>query len=147
MGPMSQPPASTWWNRNWKWFVPVGCLTLLALFAGVVFLLVAGVFGLMKQAEPYRHGLQAAQANPAVIAALGSPIEPGFFASGSIHVDNASGEARLAIPIAGSRGKGTVYVDAEKTRDRWSYSHLEVAIDGSPHRIDLQGTTPAAPGP
>jgi hypothetical protein len=142
---MHQPHATTWWNRNWKWFVPVGCLTLLTLFVGVVFLLVAGVFGLMKQSDPYRHGLQAAQTHPAVIAALGSPIEPGFFASGNIHVDNASGEAKLAIPISGPKGEGTLYVEAEKQRGRWNYSALEADVGPGQPRIDLLPNAPPTP--
>lgn len=144
---MSLPPGSTWWNRNWKWFVPVGCLTLVAVFVGAVFLLLAGVFGLIKQSDPYRQGLAAAQRHPAVIAALGSPIEPGFFASGNISVDDASGEAELAIPISGPRGKGTLYVEGEKVRGLWTYAHLEVAIEGSPQRIDLQNAAPGVPAP
>jgi hypothetical protein len=23
---MNQPQERNWWNRNWKWFVPLGCL-------------------------------------------------------------------------------------------------------------------------
>jgi len=29
----TEPKAKgNWWTRNWKWFVPTGCLTILALF-------------------------------------------------------------------------------------------------------------------
>jgi len=135
---MNAPAAPNWWNRNWKWFVPVGCLTMLVLFVGVVFLLLAGVFGLMRQSEPYQQGLTAAQSHPAVIAALGAPIEPGFFVSGNIEVQNSSGEAHLAIPISGPKGKGTVYVEAEKERGRWHYSVLEAEVGAEQARIDLQ---------
>jgi len=31
---LSPKKPTTWWQRNWKWFVPVGCLGLLAIFTG-----------------------------------------------------------------------------------------------------------------
>jgi len=141
---MNQLPPSTWWNRNWKWFVPVGCVTMLALFVGVVALLLAGVFGLMKQSDPYQQGLAAAQHNAAVVAALGSPIKAGFFATGTINVDGSSGEADLAIPISGPKGKGTVYVEGTKARGLWTYSAIEADIGHEQPRIDL---LPDATGP
>ena len=31
---MNQPQERNWWNRNWKWFVPVGCLGAIVLIVG-----------------------------------------------------------------------------------------------------------------
>ncbi len=31
----TQPPRPGWWTRNWKWFVPTGCLGMLLLGGGV----------------------------------------------------------------------------------------------------------------
>jgi hypothetical protein len=39
---------TTWWQRNWKWFVPVGCLGLLAIITGLAVLLVTVVLGMIK---------------------------------------------------------------------------------------------------
>ena len=38
-------PRRNWWERNWKWFVPSGCLTLIllgCLFIGLIFTVVMG---------------------------------------------------------------------------------------------------------
>ena len=34
---------TSWWQKNWKWFVPVGCLGLLAVFIGFAALIVIGL--------------------------------------------------------------------------------------------------------
>ena len=87
---------TTWWQKNWKWFVPVGCLGLLALFTGFVALIVTIVFGMMKSSDVYKDALAMARAEPAVEMALGTPIEEGLFVVGNI---NISGSA-LAIARA-----------------------------------------------
>ena len=128
-----------WWSRNWQWFVPVGCLSILL----VVVLFVAGivliVFGAMKSSDAYKTAVARAKANPEVVAAIGTPIEEGMFVSGKTNVDGSSGEADLTIPISGPKGKAKIYAVATKRAGRWDYSTLEVEIDGRGERIDLTG--------
>ncbi len=127
----------TWWQRNWKWFVPVACVGALALFAAFVMLIITIVFGMVKSSDVYKDALVTAQTNPAVVQALGSPIKPGIFVMGSINVSGASGQADLAIPISGPKGKGTVYAVASKSMGRWSFSKLAVEIKATKEIIEL----------
>ena len=130
-------PRPNWWTRNWKWFVPAGCLSLLILFvvfAGSIALI---VFSAMKSTDVYREALARAKASPAVIDSLGSPIKEGLLVSGNTNVNGASGEANLSIPISGPNGKGTIYVAANKSLGRWNYSGLVVEIAKTHQRIDL----------
>ena len=113
--PLPLQPRGNWWTRNWKWFVPTGCFTILILFAAFITLIVMIVFSAMKSSDVYKDALKRAKAEPAVIEALGSPIKDGMFVSGSTNVNGASGEANLAIPIYGPKGEGTLYVVAEKS--------------------------------
>lgn len=138
MDPNTPPlPARNWWSRNWKWFVPSGCLTILLLFAIFIFGIISFVFGIMKSTDVYKDTLAKVRAEPAVIEALGSPIKDGMFFSGSTNVNGASGEANLAIPISGSKGKGTIYVVAVKSAGLWNYTILAVEISETKKRIDL----------
>src|SRR6266853_698284 len=95
--PLSQP---NWFGGNWKWVVPVGCL-LPVLFVGgcglVVFWFATGI---MKQSDAYKIALARAQANPAVIEAIGSPISQTGIVSGNSNVNGAIGEANLSIPLS-----------------------------------------------
>lgn len=83
------------------------------------------------------------------IEVLGSPINEGFLVSGNtnVNVNGASGEANLSIPISGPKGKGTIYVAANKSLGRWNYSGLVVEIEKTHQRIDLLRSSAAANSP
>jgi hypothetical protein len=130
-------PKSNWWKGNWKWFVPVGCSSILLLVAAFVGSIALIVFSAVKSTDVYKDALARAKAHPSVIEALGSPIKEGFLVSGNTKVNGASGEANLSIPISGPNGKGTIYVAANKSLGRWSYSGLIVEVAKTHQRIDL----------
>jgi hypothetical protein len=133
-----------WWNRNWKWFVPVGCFTVVLLFIVFVGSILVIVFSAMKSTAVYKEALARANADPAVIEALGSPIRDGFLVSGNTNVNGASGKSNLAIPISGPKAKGTIYVSANKSLGQWNYSGLVVEVRQTHQRIDLlQKSAPA----
>src|SRR5690606_38258460 len=104
-----------WWSRNWKWVVPVGCLLPVVVCCGGITLLFSLVFDAIKSSEPYKQSLAMVQTHLQVTAALGTPIEPGFFLSGNINVSGGSGEADLNYPISGPHGDASVFVIAERS--------------------------------
>ena len=104
------------------------------LFVGSILLI---VFSAMKSTEVYKEALARAKTDPTVIEVLGSPIKDGFLMSGNTNVNGAAGEANLAIPISGPKGKGTIYVSANKSLGQWNYSGLVVEIGQTHQRIDL----------
>jgi Cytochrome oxidase complex assembly protein 1 len=130
-------PRPNWFVRNWKWLVPGGCLFLFLLMIGFA----AGVFflatGMMKQSDAYKIALARAKENPAVIEAPGTPISEGLITSGSTHVSGPGGDANIAIPIHGAKGKGTIYVVAYKAANVWQFTTLVVEIEATYQRIDL----------
>jgi hypothetical protein len=67
-----------WWNRNWKWFVPLGCFSVALLFLVFVSSLLVIVFSAIKSTDVCKEALDRAKADPAVIEALGSPIKDEF---------------------------------------------------------------------
>jgi uncharacterized integral membrane protein len=133
----AQEKSRTWWQRNWKWFVPVAAIGFLALFAAFIVFIITIVFGMVKSSDVYKKALATTQAHPAVVKALGSPIEGGIFVMGSINTSGPSGQADLAIPISGPIGKGTIYARASKAAGRWTFSQLVVEIKATKERIDL----------
>jgi hypothetical protein len=109
----------------------------MALVIGFVVAIALLVFGTMKSSDVYKEALAKAKADPAVAQALGSPLEEGMFLSGKTSVDGASGEADLAIPISGPKGKGTLYVVARKSAGVWNYTTLVVEVQATGERLDL----------
>lgn len=134
---MTQQPEKNWWGRNWKWFVPVGCVGLLALMASCVFLILSLVFGVIKSSDVYKGAFARAEKDPIVQSAVGTPLEEGFMVTGKINVSGPSGNADLAIPISGPGGEATIYAVAKKSAGQWTYSTLVVEIEETGQRIDL----------
>ncbi len=124
--------------------MPTGCLTLVVLFllfvTGMVFL----VFGAMKSSDVYKTALARAKADERVRLAIGSDIRASLFVSGSTNVSGGTGQANLAIPISGSKAKGTIYVVAVKAAGEWQYTTLVVKTEGG-ETIDLN-TPGLSPG-
>jgi hypothetical protein len=139
-----QPPRGNWWTRNWKWFVPTGCLTLVAMTVLFVACIVFLVFSVMKSSDAYKIAVARAKSDQRVGAALGTPISEGMFSSGKTNVNGQSGEADLGIPISGPKGKATIYAVATKSEGTWSFSKLDVKIDGTGETIDLNETDSAS---
>src|SRR5207244_11404229 len=121
-GPLPPPmPRPNWFGRNWKGVFPLGCL-LPVLFVGgcgrLVFLFATGI---IKQSDAYKIALARAQANPAVIEAIGSPISQTGIVSGNSNVTGPTGQASLSIPLSCPKGKATLYVEAMKSADIWAF--------------------------
>jgi hypothetical protein len=61
--PVNTPPQRTnWWERNWKWFVPTGCLGMLLFAAGLVLVVISIAFGALKSSDAYKVALAKAKA-------------------------------------------------------------------------------------
>ena len=134
---MDSTPAPSGWARHWKWLVPAGCLTGLVGVAGFIALIASLVFGLLKSTTPYKEALAKAQRDPVVIGRLGTPIQGGFLVSGNVKLSGGTGEASLAIPLQGSRGSGTLYVEARQEAGTWTYSTLTLQPNGAGGPISL----------
>jgi Cytochrome oxidase complex assembly protein 1 len=136
-------PRRNWLWCNWKWLLPSGCLFLvlmaLAFAAGIFFFVV----GVMKESGAYKTALTRARENPAVIEALGTPISEDWLPSGSAHSVGPGGDANLAIPIRGPKGKATIYVAAMEVVGIWQFNTLVVEIEATHQRIDLTATANA----
>ena len=130
-------PPRNWWQRNWKWFVPTGCLSLILLSVLFLFSIILLVFGAMKSSDAYRIAVARAKADSRVTAAIGTPIEESWFLSGNTEVNGSSGKSALTIPIHGPKGKATIHAVAEKSGGRWEYSKLDVTVENTGETIDL----------
>ena len=102
------------------------------------------VFSVLKSSDAYKTALSRAQNDERVAAALGTPIRDGLVPSGSTNAKGASGEADLAIPISGPKGKATIYAVGTKSAGEWAFSKLAVQVNGSDELIDLNESGSAA---
>ncbi|NOT88149.1 MAG: hypothetical protein HOP03_08195 [Lysobacter sp.] len=134
---MPDAPREGWWQRHWRWAIPLLCVFCLGVFAGVFALFMSVLFGAMRSSDVYTTAMQRARDNPQVVAALGAPFEPAWYLTGHLETSDTSGKADLQIPISGPKGEGDLTIAAEKSAGQWTYSTLIVAIDGQTAPIDL----------
>jgi Fungal protein of unknown function (DUF1783). len=124
-----------------KWGL-IGCGSALVLFGIFIVVIIVVVVGGMKSSDAYKEALQRAQNDPAVIAALGKPIEAGFVVWGSAKFDSSGEHKTLDFPISGPKGKAAVHLVATKSGTKWEYSELTVKPE-SGAVIDLLPPAPA----
>lgn len=135
---MNATTEKNWFGRNWKWAAPTGCLLMVLLVGAFIATIFFFVFSMMKSNDAYQHSLELARHNAEVVAALGQPIEDGWFVSGNFEENGASGVANFSIPVSGPKGGATVYVEAHKNAGQWNYNTIVVELDATHQRIDLQ---------
>jgi len=132
-------PQKSWWGRHWKWVVPVGCIVPILGCGGLVVLLVAGVFGVLKTSDAYVQSLAAVRASTEVQTALGTPIESGTFVGGNISTTPSGGHADITYDVSGPRGSGSVHAIADKVNGEWTFRSLDVQPASGGERIVLIG--------
>lgn len=146
MDPQPRPgdpqPRPGWWKRNWKWFVPVSLGCLLLFGGAIIALIVTMVMGSVKSSVPYTRALAQAKTDPTLIAEMGSPIEAGWYVTGSISSTGANSYANFYIPIHGPNKSGTLHVIALKSSlvegmEDWKINVLEAKIEGRSEPIGL----------
>jgi hypothetical protein len=130
----------SWLGRNW-WKLLAGAFLCLILFVGGIVTLIVGA---IRGSDVAKEAVARAQSNALVTQRLGNPIGEGWFVGGSINVNSGTGDANLSVPISGPKGKGTVYVTAQKTAGTWGYSVMVATIEGSSDKIDLLANATAA---
>ena len=134
-------------QRHRPWLVPAVVMGGVLLFCGLMALMFSVFVGAMKSSEAYTGALARTRAAPVVVAALGTPIEAGFFVTGTIHVSGPTGLAELEIPVHGPKGRATIYVEAAKRTGEWHFDHLIVQVERTGERLDLAPGPASAPPP
>ncbi|MEM9345911.1 MAG: cytochrome c oxidase assembly factor Coa1 family protein [Planctomycetota bacterium] len=148
--PVYGEPRPSWFKRNWPWFVPT--MILLPVFCccggGGVFLW----WGLneMEQLTPYVDTIKAAEQDPQVQQALGTPLEvPTVFGlpNGQMNYElNTGGEKFTAdVKLEGPLASGTLRIEAKSTDGiNWTYTVREIELPGGTV-IDLIPPASTAP--
>lgn len=127
--PVAPAPAKS--SGCLKWGL-IGCGAVVVLIGACAAVLVLFVFGAIKRSDVYREALRRAQSDPAVTAALGTPIEAGLLVTGSVNLDTGGGHANIDFPVSGPKGKASVHAVATLAGAKWEYSELTVIPANGP---------------
>jgi F0F1-type ATP synthase membrane subunit c/vacuolar-type H+-ATPase subunit K len=108
--------------RIWL-LLAAGLMVLAAVAAGGMgYVVVRSI----RSSGAYQKAVEELRRHPAVGEALGEPIAEGWLPTGSVNVTGPAGEAKLAIPVRGSKGQGTLYLEAVKRADEWEMTLLQL---------------------
>lgn len=120
-------------QRTWA-IVGAALFAALIIFTFTVTLIVVTA---LKSSDVYKNALKTVQTSPQAIAVLGEPISDGFFPTGSINTTGPSGNASLSFSVKGSKGKGTVYLEATKHLGKWNFTALVFQPENSNEQVFL----------
>jgi hypothetical protein len=136
-----------WKNKTWQSIEQFHAVQRRWAMAGLILdgvfiaLAVTGLIAFLtaiKSDTLFVAGLKEVQHNPKAIQVLGEPIHHGFGFMGSLESSGPTGKADIAMPVEGSKNKGTIYIKAEKQAGQWHTKVLQLAVDGQDQRIDLE---------
>ena len=105
------------WSK-WALIVVVSFPFLIALFLPIV-------ITALKAPGYYDMGLEKLLSDERVIAALGTPIEPGWWVEGSATL----GSAGISVPLKGSKASGRGCFFARKQSGEWVINGLMFSVD------------------
>lgn len=142
--PNAPPRPKSWFEKNWRWLVPVIASGMLLVMTVFVFAILTFVFSIIRNTYPYQYATQCASQSSAVAERIGTPLHFGWFVIGQINYPGSGGNAHLRIPISGPKGKGTIVVEGKRRDGRWEFQALEVDVAGSSEPINLLEESPPA---
>lgn len=100
----------------------------------------------LRRSEPYAEAVARAGSHPQVLAALGQPVEAGWWVRGEVEGEGRGERARLTVPIAGPDGRGRLAAEARRQERVWRFDRLEVTLpDGTV--VDLLAAPPPPEDP
>jgi hypothetical protein len=135
MPPAAPPPPPAKSGGCWK-AVAIGCSIIIVVGLAAILSLIVFVFSVIKRSDVYREAFNRASSDPRVIAALGTPIDKGWWVMGKVNLDNEGGNANIDFPISGPKGNAKVHAAATYEGNAWKYSSLIVRPDTGPE-IDI----------
>ena len=109
---------------------------LLALLVPFFVALFFGISAGLKRSEAYKLAVARVERSAETTEIVGKPFSAGT-PTGHIEISGPSGHADLSFGVEGPKGKGTVYVDAEKDMGRWKINRIVLEQNGTGRRVDL----------
>ncbi|MBF0597753.1 cytochrome c oxidase assembly factor Coa1 family protein [Faecalibacter rhinopitheci] len=130
----------SWFTRNWKWALPLGCLSTIGLF--VVGIILFGIIGFSKifngNNDVKSKAIDLINNEQVIVQQLGSPIDSNGMMQGAISTTNDGGNADISVPLKGPNGTGTTFIKAVKVNDEWNYERIAVQIDKTNEIIEIR---------
>lgn len=136
VGPAAQAPPEQkkgWWGRNWKWFVPVGCLLPSLVVVGCIALGIYGLSMMKEYIEVFEEAVVLVGESEEIREALGDPIEP----AGQFKIESSGGMQVITVPMSGPKGRGELVLSCKKVDGKWKLISLVMTVEDTDEKIRL----------
>src|SRR5258706_2875482 len=104
----------------------VGCALLFVGFLAFIGVVVFIAFSAIRHSDAYETALARSTHDPRVQAALGTPIESGWFVTGNVSSKGNSGGANLRLTLLGAKQDASVHIVGTRDANDWHYTTLTV---------------------
>ncbi|GAA5786376.1 cytochrome c oxidase assembly factor Coa1 family protein [Chitiniphilus shinanonensis] len=123
-------------QRRWAWWGLGVLLATVIVVGSSIALMVWSISAAFAQTDAYRLGVARVTSHPAAVSALGQPIVAAK-PSGSFVSSDEAGSAEFTFEVRGSKQRGVVYLEASRVGRHWVLDHIELDLDQTGERIDL----------
>jgi len=133
----------SWWNRNWKWFVPTSLFLFVVLIGFILSSNIDGNLTDIAQAYSdnslYEKTIEKAKTNKRVLEVLGEiePIDQFAIMEGNAIYSNNNNTVELCIRVKGNKGTGKMDILAEKNGTIWNYKKINIRIKEPKEVIEI----------
>ena len=133
----------TWWERNWKWFLPTFIVLFLLLSGLLLSSSVDGNITDITQAYSdnslYEKAIEKAKMNKRVLEVIGEiePIDKLAILEGNAIYSNNHNSVEMSIRVKGNKGRGKMDISAKKIENEWKYTKINIRIKEPKEEIEI----------
>ena len=129
----------SWWNKNWKWIIPVFGIFLISIFA----ISTTDIGKVYADPDLVETALNKARENEEVKNLLGTLNEIDKMAKleGSVKYSNNDTSVDISVRVKGSKGNGRMRIIAERNGETWEYKKIVIGIKKLKKTIEIIGET------
>lgn len=128
-----------WWNRNWKWIIPVSILIVISIsvfFSSRMDGVATDLVQAYMDTELYENAIIKANSNTKIVELLGEiqPIDNLAILEGEVEYTNNNKTVYSSVRIVGTKGKANMDISAERIDDFWNYTKINIPIKSPPEK-------------
>lgn len=121
----------SWWNRNWKWFLPTTTLSILSfglILSSSIPVNTTDIIRAYSDDSLFEAVIQKANSNQEVLHLIGKiePIDKLAILEGNTSYSNNNNSVRSSFRISGTKAKGKLDLTANRKGTQWDYQKIVV---------------------
>jgi len=132
-------PQKTWWQRHWKWLVPVSgvmVIVMVLFFSSGMDEMTKDVAQAYADTALYKDALEKVKADERVIAVLGdiAPIDKLAILEGQVEYSDNDKTVTTSVRIVGTKGRAKLDIAAHRVNEQWKYTKINIRIKNPPEK-------------